>query len=679
MNLGDSVTTLKGIGSKKAERLKKLKIETIEDILYYFPRTYQDRRNITDIHNLEPGASFLISGKIAQISGRGSSYGKKGLLKAIAYDKTAGIEILFFNANYLSRVLKQEDEYYFFGHVKTGKTMLQMVNPEFFSVKNANIKCIAPIYSLTSGISQNELRKFINQAICACECIDEYLPYDLRKRNGLCGISDAIKNIHFPKDKKSLLEAKFRIAFDDLLMLQIGMKLSKQANTDYKAPMFDKKIKIEEYTKNLPYEMTDAQKKVTAQIIEDLESGKTMNRIVQGDVGSGKTAVAEAALYKAVKSGYQGAFMAPTELLANQHYKTLKEDLKPCKIDVACLTGSMNAGERRKIQENTADGSIDILVGTHALIQEGIKFANLGLVITDEQHRFGVRQRELLREKGKNSHVLIMTATPIPRTLAVVIYGDLDISIIDELPPGRQKITTKTVEAADRWKIYDFVEKQIKNGRQAYVVAPLIEDSEMIDAVSADAVYTELAEKFKGYRCELIYGAMKQIDKYKIMETFYAGEIDILVSTVIVEVGINVPNATIMVIENCERFGLAQLHQLRGRIGRGGHKSYCFLVKGHDTELGNRRAEIMTNSNDGFYIAEQDLKLRGPGELFGTKQHGIPDLHMADLAKHISIMENAGREASAIIREAPCLEGIKYAPLKKRVISMFGENLTLSL
>jgi ATP-dependent DNA helicase RecG len=404
-----------------------------------------------------------------------------------------------------------------------------------------------------------------------------------------------------------------------------------------------------------------------------------MNRLVQGDVGSGKTAVAEIAMYKAVKCGYQAVLMAPTEILAKQHYEGLKRNFARHQIEVGFLSGNMKAAEKRETLKRLKDGHIQILIGTHAIIQPQVEFNKLGLVITDEQHRFGVGQRIKLKEKGLNPNILVMTATPIPRTLAVIIYGDLDVSIIDELPPGRQKIQTRSINGQKRMQCYDFVEQQLKEGRQAYVVTPLIEDSEVLDVRSAQSVAEELKGRFAGYSVELIHGAMKQVQKDEIMERFYNGEIDVLVATVVIEVGINVPNSTVIVVENAERFGLAQLHQLRGRVGRGSHKSYCFLIYEGSSDIAVKRGEIMEASSDGFFIAEEDLKLRGPGEIFGMRQHGMPDLNIADLAKHIKVMEHAKVEARKVIEKDPYLIDEKNQVLRRRVIKLFGQDFSFIL
>ena len=415
------------------------------------------------------------------------------------------------------------------------------------------------------------------------------------------------------------------------------------------------------------------------EIERDLESSTAMNRLVQGDVGCGKTAVAEIAMYKAVKSGYQAVLMAPTEILAAQHFDGISRAFEAHGIRTAFLTGSLKAAQKREVLEQIATGEAQVIIGTHAVIQPDVEFSRLGLVITDEQHRFGVRQRVKLREKGENPNVLVMTATPIPRTLSVILYGDLDVSIIDELPPGRQQTVTRCLKSEKRGECYDFVEQQLKQGRQAYVVTPLIEESETLDAKSAEQVAAELKKRFRGYSVELIHGAMSQDEKDRIMESFSRGETDVLVATVVIEVGINVPNATVIVIENSERFGLAQLHQLRGRVGRGSRRSYCFLILDGGSEIAEKRGQIMEASSDGFFIAEEDLKLRGPGEIFGTRQHGLPDLAITDLSKHMKILEQAKEEAKAMLADDPALDAHEHSALRRRITKLFGEDLTLDL
>ncbi len=679
MELRDKVTELKGIGPKKSSALEKLNIRTLEDLMFFFPRDYEDRRNKVKIADLAVDKPAVIKGKVDLIVSDRYKYGRKQLLRLLVSDDTGALEVVFFNAKYLISSFKKGSEYIFYGKPQNNFGKLQMVHPEFSSNEDGS-EGILPIYPLTKGITQKEMRQWQKSISAHYDEADDFLADEIRSKNRLCSLSYALENIHFPKEKQKLLEAKYRLVFDELLILQTGLFAARQnIKNSENGIAFSKEADVKPYIDSLPYPLTGAQQRCVTQITEDLESSRVMNRLVQGDVGSGKTAIAEIAMYKAVKSGYQAALMAPTEILARQHFEGISKSFASHGIEVGFLSGSMKAAEKRETLEKIKAGEIQIVVGTHAIIQPDVEFNSLGLVITDEQHRFGVGQRIRLKEKGKNPNILVMTATPIPRTLAVVLYGDLDVSVIDELPPGRQRIKTRSLAPESRDKCYDFVEKQLSEGRQAYVVTPLIEESETMDARSAEQVAEELADRFTGYKTALIHGAMKQAEKDEIMAAFYEGSIDVLVATVVIEVGINVPNATVIVVENAERFGLAQLHQLRGRVGRGKHKSYCFLILDGKSEVAQKRGDIMESSSDGFYIAEEDLKLRGPGEIFGTRQHGLPDLNISDLAKHLDILDHAKGEARKVLEDDPALEKPENQGLKRRIIKLFGEDLTFDL
>lgn len=680
MQLKDPVSVLKGVGPKKQAALKRLGIETIGDFLMFFPREYQDRRSICPISQLKEEQPVRVRAEVELVVKDPYRRGRRQNLRLLVKDPTGKLEIVFFQAGYLADSFKIGTVYDFYGKPTVNRGRMQMLHPDFSKQEQGESSGILPVYPLAAGLTQKEMRGWQKTALSAAGEIGEYLPADLVSRNRLCSLEYAIANVHFPEDRKPLLQGKYRLIFDELLALQTGLLAAKNASSSgKKGIVFSPGEKAEAYIMGLGYQLTSAQKRVTEEILSDLSSGNVMNRLVQGDVGSGKTVVAEIALYKAVKSGFQGVMMAPTEILAKQHYSGLSKSFASHGIKVGLLTGSMGAKEKRETLRELAEGRIQILVGTHAIIQPDVVFHKLGLVVTDEQHRFGVNQRTALSEKGENPHVLVMTATPIPRTLAVILYGDLDISIIDELPPGRQKITTRAIDQSQRNACYDFVEKELQKGRQVYVVAPLIDESETLDVKSAEELYQELSGRFKGVQTALLHGAMKQQEKDGIMERFYNNEIQVLVSTVVIEVGINVPNATVMVIENAERFGLAQLHQLRGRVGRGSHRSYCVLISHNPSEIAQQRAQIMAESQDGFYIAEQDLKLRGPGEIFGTRQHGVPDLLLADLAKHIKILNDVKQEAQRITEEDPLLESETYSGLRRRVIKLFGEDFSLRL
>ena len=675
----DKVTQLRGIGPKKAEALIRLGIETLEDLVFFLPRDYEDRRHMVSICDIIEDRQSVVKAKVTLIVKDRYRYGKKQMLKLLVSDDTGMLEVVFFNAGYLQNSFRVGSEYVFCGKAASNFGKLQMMHPEFSSPAEAP-EGILPVYPLTRGISQKVMRSWQKSAKAVYGQIEDILSSETVNANRLCSLGYALENIHFPTEKQKLLEAKYRLVFDELLVLQTGLFAARQNIKNGKNGIaFSREADMEEYIRTLPYEPTGAQRRCMEEIEADLESGKVMNRLVQGDVGSGKTAVAEAAMYKASRSGYQSVLMAPTEILAKQHFEGISKAFEAHGINVGFLSGSMKAADKRETLEKIKTGDIKIVTGTHAVLQPEVDFANLGLVITDEQHRFGVRQRVRLKEKGSNPNVLVMTATPIPRTLSVVLYGDLDVSVIDELPPGRQAVSTRSIGPEKREMCYDFVEKQLEKGRQAYVVTPLIEESEVMDVRSAANVAQELQKRFNGYRVGLVHGSMKQAEKDSIMEEFHSGGIDVLVATVVIEVGINVPNAAVMVVENAERFGLAQLHQLRGRVGRGTHKSYCFLIFEGGSEIAVKRGEIMESSSDGFFIAEEDLKLRGPGEIFGTRQHGLPDLNITDLSKHLKILNHAKAEAKAILKKDPMLRETENQPLKRRIIKLFGKDLTLDL
>ena len=679
MELADKITTLKGVGPKKAEAFARLGIETVEDLVFAFPRIYEDRKNIVPIEKLKKGETALFIGEVDVIRPGGYYRGRGSrVLRMLATDDTGSIEVVFFNAAYLAKTIHKGDRLAFYGKPVYNRDRLQVVHPQFEKADNAETG-ILPVYPLTSGITQREMRRLQKLVRPLYSQVEDILSSETIRRNNLCGIEYAIKNVHFPDDRQNYLEAKYRLIFDEFMVLETGLMASKISEQEYeKGSRFLDDSSETEFIKSLPYPLTRAQQRCVAEIMGDLTSDKPMNRLIQGDVGSGKTAVAQIAMFKAVRSGYQAVMMAPTEILARQHYEGISRDFEAFGIKTGFLSGNMKAAEKRQVLEGLSDGSIQVLIGTHAVIQPDVVFHNLGLVITDEQHRFGVSQRIKLKDKGDRANVLVMTATPIPRTLAVVLYGDMDVSVIDEMPPGRMPVVTRCLTGFDaREKCYDFVERQIREGHQIYVVTPLIDESEAMDARSAAQVYEELAARFA--RTEMIHGSMKQAEKDDIMARFSAGEIDVLVATVVIEVGINVPNATVMVVENAERFGLAQLHQLRGRVGRGKWQSYCFLITEGQSELALKRGEIMEASSDGFYIAEEDLKLRGPGEIFGTRQHGLPDMRLADMAKHMNVLNDARDEAKAILEDDPKLRKPQNQPLKHRVVKLMGKDMALNL
>ena len=681
IKLSDNVTAISGVGPKKAELLKKMNIHTVEDLLYLFPRKYEDRRHAVTIIEAPFNQDVLLETRVVTKQISGNPYGKKRLLRVLAEDNTGSVELLFFNGKYLADYFKPGQALTLFGNITLNNGRRQMVHPEFHTTGDKDdVRGLFPVYPLTDGLYQGQMRSMQLAVRETAKEIKEWLPEYIVKENNLCSPAYAIENIHFPQAERPVLESRYRLIFEELLTLQSGLFYIKRGReSSGQGVSVGKGVSLKPFLEVLPFNLTEGQERTIKQIECDLESSRAMNRLIQGDVGSGKTAVAELAMYKTVRGGFQAAMMAPTELLAKQHAATLKKHFESLGINVRLLSGNTKARERSEILEDLETGDVNILVGTHAVIRPDVRFANLGLVITDEQHRFGVNQRTLLAQKGENPNILVMTATPIPRTLAVILYGDLDISVIDTLPAGRKPVRTFLRYGDSRKKIYDFVENQIKEGRQAYVVAPLIEESEAIDCKSAGEIYEELCKSYPNLRIGLVHGAMKQQEKDFVMEAFASGGIDILVSTVVIEVGIDVGNATVMVIENCERFGLAQLHQLRGRVGRSGHQSYCILVCGSDSETAKKRNKIMCSTEDGFVIAEEDLKLRGPGEIFGTRQHGLPELNITDLVKNADMLEKVKNVARDLIDRDSELELPEHTELKKRVKKMFGEKIELRL
>ncbi len=680
MNLTDSITGIKGIGPKKAEALHRLGIETVEDFLHFYPRTYEDRRQIQKIGELEDLKYSLVVGKVLKVTKARGRFGK-GFFSALIADSSGGMEAVFFNQNYLAGLMRPGIILGFYGRAALEKGKTRMINPKVYKRDEISLG-IFPIYPLTRGISQNDIAKAEKALLREESLLSDYLSEREREEYELCDYGYALNNFHFPSGKEAFKVARYRLIFDEFLLFSLGILMMK-GRVDKK----DKGIafngpqgKFSEFTEGLPFQLTEAQKKVAREIEENMEKPVYMNRLVQGDVGSGKTVIAQMALYKAVKNGYQGVLMAPTEILARQHFDSIKRDFESYGINTVFLSGSQTAREKKEVLKQISDGTAQVIIGTHAIIQPGVEFSRLGLVITDEQHRFGVNQRMNLACKGENPDILVMTATPIPRTLAVIMYGDLDISVIDSLPPGRQKIITRAANSADRERVYDFVRSEIEKGRQAYVVTPLIEDSEnMEDVLSAEGAYEDLKEHFRDYNVALLHGRMKQGEKDSIMEDFYAGRIEILVSTVVIEVGINVPNATMMVIENAERFGLAQLHQLRGRVGRGEHQSYCLLISSGKNQVSQQRIKTMTKTTDGFIIAEEDLKLRGPGEFFGLRQHGLPDLKLGDILRHSSIFNRAKEAAAKCLMKDPELADPEFVQLKERVNRLYNPKDRINL
>ncbi|TAH64054.1 MAG: ATP-dependent DNA helicase RecG [Gottschalkiaceae bacterium] len=680
--LEKSVQYIKGVGPKKTKNLNKIGIKTIGDLLFHFPRSYEDRREIKKISTLQNGEKANLKVVICSNAKVHRPRRNMSVIKILARDETGIIHLSWFNQNYIVNQIMMGDIVYISGKVKKTGANIEMQNPVYEKIEENGKKTgrIVPIYQLTDGLTNNELTKIIENVISTyyMEFIDAIPPKIIHELK-LISFREAIKNIHFPKDRSSYVKSKERLVFEELFLLQLGLFILKgKVTSNHRGIIFSKDDGIDEIIKSLPYELTNAQKRVFMEISKDMESSKQMNRLVQGDVGSGKTIIAVLAMMKAYKSGYQSAMMAPTEILATQHYESIKGILS--KYDVKCelLVSNVNSKKKSEILGKIEKGEVDIIVGTHALIQERVKFYNLGLTITDEQHRFGVRQRATLSMKGNNPDILVMTATPIPRTLALILYGDLEVSIIDELPAGRKKIKTYAITSEMKERAYGFIKEQIHKGRQAYIVCPLIEESDSIDAQSAILLYGMLKEKyFKEFRLGLLHGQMKSTEKDYVMNQFKNGEIDILVSTTVIEVGVNVPNANIMMIENSERFGLAQLHQLRGRVGRGAYQSYCILVNESKSKSSKERMSIMEKTNDGFIISEKDLEARGPGHFFGTKQHGIPELKIANLFTDVNTLTIAQKIAIQVLEEDPKLALDHNKMIKMKIMNLFNREYEL--
>lgn len=678
-----SIRYIKGVGESREALFKKLDINNIFDLFTYYPRDYEDRSTIKNIADLIDGVPCSFEGTV--VSNVSVTRPKKGMTvsRVSIEDSTGKIAAIWFNQPYVKNSLTIGENYIFFGKTERKLNKLQIVNPVFEKTGSKDMKKtlkILPVYSSTKDLGQNIIRTVVNDAIKGIKDaeLEDMIPLAVREKYKLADKTFSINQIHFPDSAGDIERARFRLVFEELFMLQLGLLSYKSLATDTRVGIKYTHIdEMESFIESLPFQLTNSQKKVFAEVQKDMESSRVMNRLVQGDVGSGKTMIAVLALFKAVKCGYQGALMVPTEILAEQHFKSLKGLFDSFGISVELLSSSLTKKQKQLIVEELKEGKTDVVIGTHALIEDYVEFKRLGLVITDEQHRFGVRQRTILTEKGQNPDVLVMTATPIPRTLALILYGDLDISIIDELPPGRKPIKTYSVNEAMRERINKFVREKVKEGRQVYIVCPLVEESEEIEAKSAVVTAEDMSNSiFSDLNVGIIHGKMKSSEKEEIMKRFVSGEVSILVSTTIIEVGVNVPNATVMVIENAERFGLAQLHQLRGRVGRGDEQSFCILFNQSNSKVAKERMSIMTHSNDGFVISEKDLEIRGPGEFFGTRQHGLPELKIANLYKDMEILKLAQDSAMEIIETDPGL--MKQNELKKYLAVYFGDKVTLS-
>lgn len=679
MDLTDDVKFVKGVGPNRVKLLNKLGIYTLKDLIMYFPRGHEDRSKPKKIAELLDGEIALIDAicvsKMSEIRIR------KGLTlyKLIVRDDTETCQITWYNQSYLKTKFKLGNSYMFYGKVSNKFGKIEMNAPVFDEEGiNKNTGKIIPIYPLTYELSGNVIRQIIQNGLKQVENeLEEVLPEYIINKYNLYDINKAIKSIHFPESFNDYNLARKRLVFEELFSMQLTLlNLKNKYSIANDGIEFSKSVKMEDIIEKLPFKLTNAQKRVLKEINSDMESSKAMNRLLQGDVGSGKTIVALICAYKAVKCGYQATIMAPTAILAKQHLDSFSDILSEFGIKCELLVSGITKKKKEEILDKLSKGEINILIGTHALLEENVVYKNLGLVVTDEQHRFGVKQRKTISEKGNNPDTLVMTATPIPRTLALILYGDLDISIIDELPPNRKKVDTFAVTKGMEERVNNFVKKQLAEGRQAYIVCPLVEENEEINAKSVmklAEVYKTQA--FRDYRVEYMHGKLRPKEKDEIMEKFKNKEIDILISTTVIEVGVNVPNASIMIIENAERFGLAQLHQLRGRVGRGEYQSYCILKYQGNSEVIRERMQVMTKTNDGFIISEKDLELRGSGEFFGTKQHGIPEFKIANLFEDMPMLKEVQTLAEKILEDDELLEKEENKKLKKIVDTKLKINI----
>lgn len=677
MDKSTNIQYLKGVGEKRAKLLNKLGIFTVGDLLHYYPREYTNWSETVAISEAPFDVPCCIRA-VVDHTPKGAKVKNNSLTiyKTVATDGHDLMNLTFFNNKYTAESLKAGEEYLFYGKVGGTFHRREMSSPLVESVASGSR--IHPIYALTAGINSKYLERLVKQALSlGIDFFEDCLPQALRDRLCLVEINQAIRQLHMPQSLDHMYEARRRMIFEELFVFQLGlMKL--RGNRREETPVSIETDFTEEFCRSLPFSLTGAQKRAVSESVKQMTSQITMNRLLQGDVGSGKTAVAAALLYTVIKNGYQCAFMAPTEILAQQHYATCTKLFSHTPIKIELLTGSVPASAKNKIKQRLRDGETDLIIGTHALIQNDVEFRSLGLVITDEQHRFGVRHRALLSSKGDRPHTLVMSATPIPRTLALMVYGDLDVSVLDELPPGRQPIETYCVGGKLRARAFGYVKKHLDEGRQGYIVCPLVEEGDNSDIAAAESYAENLSRGFfDGYSVGLLHGKMKPKQKEDVMSRFVSGEIKLLVSTTVIEVGVDVPNAVIMVIENAERFGLSQLHQLRGRIGRGKHKSTCILITDAQGENAKKRMDIMKSTTDGFKIADEDLKMRGPGDFFGARQHGLPNLKMASLTDS-EILTEAHRFARETLENDPELSSEENKNLNSAIFELFNSEYIMN-
>ncbi len=666
------IEQLKGIGDKTGKLFRRLGVDTVGDLLHYYPRAYDTYEMPVMAAELKEGTVCAVSGTLLKTADV-KRVKQLQIISANVKDITGTLQLVWFNMPFLRATLRMGERLVFRGKVVKKQGRLRMEQPEIFTPENYEriMHSMQPIYSQTRGLGNKAITRAVQQALEQRQMEREYMPADLRKKYELAEYNFAIDHIHFPANQQELLFARKRLVFDEFFFFLLVVRgLKEKREERYSGYVMTPIPEVRTLVDKLPYDLTKAQLKVLDEVFSDMEGGLIMNRLIQGDVGSGKTIIAVLALLEVAYNGFQGALMVPTEVLAKQHFESIQEIFESYGIDKQAIlvTGSMTAKEKRLAYERISSHEADIVIGTHALIQEKVVYDNLALVITDEQHRFGVGQREALGEKGQEPHVLVMSATPIPRTLAIILYGDLDISVIDELPANRLPIKNCVVNTGFREKAYQFITKEVAAGRQAYVICPMVEESEMIEAENV-LDYTKLLRQMLpgGINVEYLHGKMKPKEKNKIMERFAANEIQVLVSTTVVEVGVNVPNATVMMIENAERFGLAQLHQLRGRVGRGGHQSYCIMVNASDQDGTQERLEILNQSNDGFFIASEDLKLRGPGDIFGLRQSGDLEFKLADIFTDANLLKTVSEEVDILMKSDPLLEAEEHKELKRRL------------
>lgn len=667
------VRYLKGVGPKTAERFEKLGILTLSDLLCHYPRRYLDFSKPYSIAEAPADTECVVKAEVFAKPGGRILPGGRRMERITAGDDVSSLEITWFNNPYAAQKLELGQEYYFQGIVTGGMLRRQMVNPQVRTDAQVKSSPFEAVYPQTEGLTSSAIAKCVRQLLPHAELLPDPLPPEMLKKYRLLSKADAVRAIHCPATEEEAFAARRRLIYEELLVLQLGIgRMKNHGAASTGAPM--KKADVSPFWESLPFSPTGAQRRAVEEILTDMSGETSMNRLLQGDVGSGKTLVAAAAIWACIRAGYQAALLAPTEILASQHAESLNRLLSPFGMRAALLTGGMKAAARRTTLAAIRDDEADLIVGTHAILSEGVEFARLGLAVVDEQHRFGVRQRGLLAEKAANPHLLVMSATPIPRTLGLLMYGDLDISILDELPPGRKPVKTRCITGKKRADLYGFLDREIDSGRQVYIVCPAIEDAGGSGLNAVKSYYEDIAKAYlPDRRVGLMHGKLKPKEKAEVMDDFKSGRLDALVSTTVIEVGVDVPNATVMVIENAERYGLSALHQLRGRVGRGAAESWCFLVSDNASESVQKRLKFLCSTSDGFAVAQYDLETRGPGDFFGSRQHGLPTLQIADLMNDTRTLHAAQSEAAALLAEDPLLERLEHALLARQVEQMFDK------